>query len=138
MRVSAFRGSQSTVYCPELSRIEPVWNDVKHHHMQKRSCDRVAGQRHNVDLTLSQKAQQLKLAYTKSANLLRLATYRLREGRYQGGRGRLAISNHLHTTPWMSSCLYPIKDTFFITSFYSVPGRRAVPKNGFSERLRPI
>lgn len=61
-------------YCPELSRIEPVWNDIKHHHMPIRSCQHVAEQKHNVDIALNNKARQLKQAYSKSDHSLRGAT----------------------------------------------------------------
>lgn len=61
-------------YCPEQSRIEPVWNDVKHHHLHTRSCEQVAQQKHNVDLALDHKARQLKQTYRKSADLQQSAT----------------------------------------------------------------
>ena len=41
-------------YCPQLSRIEPVWNDVKHHHLPTRSFQHVADLKHNVDAALAQ------------------------------------------------------------------------------------
>lgn len=61
-------------YCPELSRIEPVWNDIKHHHLPKRSCEHVAEQKQNVDDALDYKAQLLKQAFSKSADLHRPPT----------------------------------------------------------------
>jgi hypothetical protein len=61
-------------YCPEMSRIETVWNDVKHHHLPTRSCKHVADQKHNVDTALQRKARQLKQAYCQSDRLLRGTT----------------------------------------------------------------
>lgn len=56
-------------YCPEQSGIEPVWNDVKQHHLPIRSFERVAELKHAVDAALAQKAQQLKQGETQSTNL---------------------------------------------------------------------
>ena len=61
-------------YCPQLSRIEPVWNDVKHHHLPTRSFQHVADLKHNVDAALARKAQSLQQAHSKPANSLRWAT----------------------------------------------------------------
>ena len=61
-------------YCPQLSKIEPVWNDVKHHYLPIRSFERVADLKHNVDAALARKAEQLKQTYTKPTKLLRLTT----------------------------------------------------------------
>ncbi len=36
-------------YCPEQSGIEPVWNDIKQHHLPIRSFERVADLKHAVD-----------------------------------------------------------------------------------------
>jgi putative transposase len=47
-------------YAPELSAIEPVWNDVKAHHMPVRSFERVAPLKIAVDAALARKAQQLQ------------------------------------------------------------------------------
>ena len=46
-------------YCPEQSRIEPVWNDVKGHQLPIRSFERVAELKHAVDGALAQKALHL-------------------------------------------------------------------------------
>ncbi len=56
-------------YCPEQSRIEPIWNDVKQHHLPIRSFERVADLKHAVDDALAHKAQQLKRVYTQTTNL---------------------------------------------------------------------
>jgi hypothetical protein len=56
-------------YCPEQSRIEPVWNDVKQHHLPIRSFERVADLKHAVDTALAQKAHQLKQVYVQTTNL---------------------------------------------------------------------
>ncbi len=60
-------------YCPELSAIEPVWNDVKQHHLPTRSFERVADLKHAVDAALDRKADQLRQADVKSTNLQRAA-----------------------------------------------------------------
>jgi hypothetical protein len=60
-------------YCPELSAMEPVWNDVKQHHLPTRSFERLAELKHALDDALARKAQQLGKAYVKSTNLQRLA-----------------------------------------------------------------
>lgn len=56
-------------YCPQLSRIEPVWNDVKHHHLPTRSYQNVADLKSNVDAALAAKACRLKQALSVSTNL---------------------------------------------------------------------
>ncbi len=61
------------VYCPELSGIEPVWNDVKQHQLPIRSFDQVVDLKRAVDDALARKAQQLHQAHAKSTNLHRLA-----------------------------------------------------------------
>jgi len=61
-------------YCPEQSGIEPVWNDVKGHHLPIRSFERVADLKHAVDEALAQKARQLKLAAAQTTNLLHRPT----------------------------------------------------------------
>jgi putative transposase len=60
-------------YCPEQSDIEPVWNDVKAHHLPIRSFAQVADLKHAVDDALAHKAQLLQLAHGKTTNLHRLA-----------------------------------------------------------------
>lgn len=56
-------------YCPELSRIEPVWNDVKHHEMQTRSYAQVSVLKGAVEDALTQKAQQLWRTRPETTNL---------------------------------------------------------------------
>jgi DDE superfamily endonuclease len=56
-------------YSPAQSGIEPVWNDVKQHHLPVRSFERVADLKHAVDQALAQKAHQLKLAAAQTTNL---------------------------------------------------------------------
>ncbi len=56
-------------YCPEQSGIEPVWNDIKQHHLPIRSFERVADLKQAVDTALAQKAHRLKQAYRQSTNL---------------------------------------------------------------------
>jgi DDE superfamily endonuclease len=51
-------------YSPELSAIEPMWNDVKAHHMPVCSFERVASLKQAVDMALARKAQQLQQAST--------------------------------------------------------------------------
>jgi hypothetical protein len=60
-------------YCPEQSGIEPVWNDVKQHHLPVRSFEQVADLKHAVDDALARKAHQLQHAHAKPTNLQRLA-----------------------------------------------------------------
>ena len=53
--------------------MEPIWNDVKQHHLPTRCFERVAELKHAVDDALARKAQQLPQAYVKTTNLQRLA-----------------------------------------------------------------
>jgi hypothetical protein len=61
-------------YCPEQSGIEPVWNDVKQHHVPIRSFEQVADLKGAVDAALACKALQLQQAHDKSTTLHRVAT----------------------------------------------------------------
>lgn len=61
-------------YCPELSAIEPVWNDVKQHHLPRRSFEQVADLKYAVDDALARKADQLQQRYAKTTNVERAAT----------------------------------------------------------------
>ena len=61
-------------YCPELSAIEPVWNDVKRHHLPTRSFAQVRDLKRAVEGALARKAHQLQHAATKTTNIQRLAT----------------------------------------------------------------
>jgi len=60
-------------YCPEQSGIEPVWNDVKQHHIPVRSFAEVADLKHAVDEALAHKAQLLEHAHDKPTNFQRRA-----------------------------------------------------------------
>jgi hypothetical protein len=55
-------------YCPEQSEIEPLWNDIKQHHLPIRSFAQVAALKAAVDAALARKAQQLRQAHVKSTN----------------------------------------------------------------------
>jgi hypothetical protein len=63
-----------SAYSPELSLIEPVWNDVKQHQLPVRSFEEVAALKQAVDEALACKAQQLRANYAQSTNLQRAAT----------------------------------------------------------------
>jgi putative transposase len=61
-------------YSPELSRIEPDWNDIKQHQLPVRSFEQVAELKRAVDGALARKAHQLRQAYAKTTNLRQSAT----------------------------------------------------------------
>jgi hypothetical protein len=61
-------------YSPELSRIEPDWNDLKQHHLPRRSYETVAELKRAVDEGLSRKAELLRQAQAKCTNLAQLDT----------------------------------------------------------------
>jgi transposase len=61
-------------YCPEQSGIEPIWNDVKQHHLPIRSFERVADLKHAVDTALAHKATELLRKSEKSTNVHHLPT----------------------------------------------------------------
>ncbi len=61
-------------YCPEQSRIEPVWNDVKQHQLPTRSFEHVADLKAAVDRALTWKTTQLLRSAEKSMSLHRLPT----------------------------------------------------------------
>jgi hypothetical protein len=56
-------------YSPELSRIEPDWNDVKQHQLPVRSFEQVVELKRAVDAALARKAHQLRLASAKTMDL---------------------------------------------------------------------
>ena len=60
-------------YSPELSEIEPIWNDVKQHHLPTRSYKEVADLKRAVDQALQEKAEELQQAQTKTTNFQRMA-----------------------------------------------------------------
>jgi len=49
-------------YSPQLSKIEPIWNAVKHHEMPVRSHSKVKDLKAAVDAALTKKAQALLAA----------------------------------------------------------------------------
>jgi hypothetical protein len=61
-------------YCPEQSGIEPVWNDVKQHHMSVRSFERVVELKQATDHALTRKAEQVRHKAEQSMNIHRLFT----------------------------------------------------------------
>ena len=61
-------------YCPELSAIEPDWNDVKQHHLPQRSFARVADLKRAVDAALAEKAAEIQQAQAKTTNVHRSTT----------------------------------------------------------------
>ena len=61
-------------YSPELSRIEPDWNDVKQHQLPVRRFEQVAELKRAVDDALMRKAHQLQQAPAKTTNLHRADT----------------------------------------------------------------
>jgi transposase len=60
-------------YSPELSQIEPIWQDVKYHEMTKRSYTEVKELKQATEEALSRKAVNLRTATAETANLLRRA-----------------------------------------------------------------
>jgi len=60
-------------YCPELSRIEPIWNAVKHHEMRRRSYALLGELKCAVDEALQRKVDDLLAAHSKSEPLLQRA-----------------------------------------------------------------
>ena len=61
-------------YSPELSRIEPDWNDIKQHHLPVRSFERVAELKRAVDDALARKAYLVRQAHEKTTSLRRSNT----------------------------------------------------------------
>ena len=61
-------------YCPELSAIEPDWNDVKQHHLPQRSFEQVADLKRAVDAALAAKAVEIQQAHVKTTNVHRSTT----------------------------------------------------------------
>jgi putative transposase len=57
-------------YSPELSKIEPIWRDVKHHEMRERSQTEVRALKQATDVALAKKAADLLAAHAKTADLL--------------------------------------------------------------------
>jgi hypothetical protein len=61
-------------YSPELSRIEPDWNDVKQHGMRVRSFEQVGELKKAVDEALARKAHQIWQAHVETTSLRRSNT----------------------------------------------------------------
>jgi DDE superfamily endonuclease len=61
-------------YSPELSRIEPDWNDIKQHHLPVRSFEQVADLKRAVDEALARKAHLLQQAHARTTGLPRADT----------------------------------------------------------------
>lgn len=61
-------------YSPELSRIEPVWNDIKHHGMPRRSYDVLGQLKRAAEGALQRKADELLAAHPKDEQLLQPGT----------------------------------------------------------------
>jgi len=61
-------------YCPELSAIEPDWNDLKQHQLPVRSFAQVADLKRAVDDALERKAHQLQPQHAKTTNFGRSPT----------------------------------------------------------------
>jgi putative transposase len=60
-------------YSPELSKIEPIWRDVKHHDMRQRSQTEVRALKDATEGALASKAAELLAARAKTTGLLRRA-----------------------------------------------------------------
>jgi putative transposase len=60
-------------YSPELSKIEPIWQDIKHHDMRERSQTEVRALKQATEVALAQKAADLLAAHAKTTDLLRRA-----------------------------------------------------------------
>lgn len=60
-------------YSPELSKIEPIWQDVKHHAMRERSQTEVRALKAATEVALTKKAADLRAAHAKTTDLLRRA-----------------------------------------------------------------
>jgi DDE superfamily endonuclease len=57
-------------YTPELSKVEPIWQDVKYHEMPQRSHTEVKGLKRATEEALARKATDLLAAPRETANLL--------------------------------------------------------------------
>jgi putative transposase len=54
-------------YSPELSKIEAIWQDVKHHEMTRRSHDELRALKRAVEEALAKKANDLLAAHKETA-----------------------------------------------------------------------
>lgn len=60
-------------YSPELSKIEPIWNDVKQHYLTTRSYEQVDALKKATDDALKRKAGSLQQMHSKTTNDQRMA-----------------------------------------------------------------
>jgi putative transposase len=60
-------------YSPELSKIEPIWNDVKQHYLPTRSYEQVVALKRATESALERKAANLRQAHSETTNFQRLA-----------------------------------------------------------------
>lgn len=60
-------------YSPEMSKIEPIWHDVKYHEMTQRSYQVLGALKRAFEGSLAKKAVDLLAARTETARLLRRA-----------------------------------------------------------------
>lgn len=60
-------------YSPELSKIEPVWNDTKQHYLPTRSYAEVVDLKRATDAALKRKAENLRQKQLETTNHERLA-----------------------------------------------------------------
>jgi len=57
-------------YCPELSKIEPIWHAMKHHEMKERSHTELVALKRAIEEALRKKAAALLLTHRKTVQLL--------------------------------------------------------------------
>jgi len=60
-------------YCPQLSAIEPIWNDTKYNELTSRSHKKVSQLKTEVDLALARKARRLEQQCEKTTKVKQLA-----------------------------------------------------------------
>lgn len=60
-------------YCPEMSGIEPVWQDVKYHELQERSQSDLVAWKEAIDAALERKAVRLCRSRPEITNFGRMA-----------------------------------------------------------------
>ena len=60
-------------YSPQLSQIEPIWKDVKHHYLPKRSYQEVACLKEATEEALDRKAALMISGKRKTTNHQRIA-----------------------------------------------------------------
>jgi hypothetical protein len=60
-------------YSPELSKIEPIWQDVKQHDMRERSQTEVRALKEATEAALTKKAAEIRAAHEKTTGSLRRA-----------------------------------------------------------------